>query len=154
MEQALSDFAAIIRALDQRIAALEKKYDTCCAAPAETTAETTAETVAETKPTVEISTGEVSVNLDEFSPDTIQNELWRTFCSISSAGNTAVVTYTGEYPRNIITYDDQTAIATYRNAGAAELRVIRAIEGTLLLTLQAGETGKLSYNGEAWVSVA
>jgi hypothetical protein len=184
MEQALADFTAVIRALDVRIAALEKQCACCgCSVATDTVPapqpeepkpeepkpeepkpeepkpeepkpeEPKPEETKPSAPTPYITDSETLVNLEEYSPDTIQNELWQTFKAISDAGKTAVVTYAGDYPRNIIVYADPATNPMYRNAGAAELRIIQAIEGTLIATLKPDETVGTPYVDGRWSSV-
>ncbi len=164
MEQALADFTAVIRALDVRIAALEKQCACCgCSVATDTvpapqpeepkSEEPKPEETKPTAPTPYITDSETLVNLEEYSPDTIQNELWQTFKAISDAGKTAVVTYAGDQPRNIIVYADPATNPKYRNAGAGELRIIQAIEGTLIATLKPNETVGTPYVDGQWTSV-
>lgn len=116
--------------------------------PVEITVESTLETPVE--PAVE---GETLVNLDAFSGDTIQNELWMTFKQISDSGNLVVVTYSGEGPRNIIVYASEETQPIYRNSSSGELRIIQAIEGTLIATLQPGETVKTARVDGVWITI-
>jgi hypothetical protein len=89
-----------------------------------------------------VADNETLFDLDTFGPDTIQNELWQQFRASSDAGKVSVVVYHGEEARNIIVYADVTTQPVYRNAGLAELRIIQAIAGTHIATLQPGESVK------------
>lgn len=154
MEQALVDFTNVIRALDQRISQLEQQFNSFSITPQ----------VPEVAPVQELCVTQPEsipepikqnneVNLDEYSPDTIQNELWRTFKAISDAGLEVVVKYSGEYPRNVIVYASEETQPVYRNAGPAEMRIIQACEGTLIATVQPGESVKTARVDGLWTSI-
>jgi len=169
MEQALVDFTNVIRALDQRISQLEQQFQSFSIAsqpkpeesiqvpevgPTQELCVTQSETVAETQPeSVPAPSINPEVNLDDYSPDTIQNELWRTFKAISDANLEVVVKYSGDYPRNVIVYATEETQPVYHNAGAAEMRIIQAIEGTLIATLQAGESCKTARVDGVWTKI-
>lgn len=157
MEQALIDFTTVIRALDQRISQLEQAYKSFSIVPqvpevAPSDAPIQELTVTQPEPQSEPSINP-EVNLDEFSPDTIQNELWRTFKAISDANLEVVVKYSGEYPRNVIVYASEETQPVYRNAGPAEMRIIQACEGTLIATVQPGESVKTARVEGTWTNI-
>jgi hypothetical protein len=153
MEQALSDFATLISALDMRIAALEKQCACCgCSVAADVVPEPEPETVVP-QPEPEAAENETIVNLDNHSPDEIQDSLWQTFKAISDSGKTVVVTFAGDHPRNMIVYADDATQPVYRNASIGELRIIQAIEGTLIATLQPGEVVKTARVDGTWTTV-
>jgi hypothetical protein len=167
LADSLNAFAEAIKALDARIAVLEKRCECCCAAeapaPEVAAAEAPAPEVAAAEapapeaapaPEVALADNETLVNLDLYGPDTIQNELWQTFRSISDAGKTSVVSYTGAEARNIIVYADPATQPVYRNAGAAEVRIIQAIAGTHIATLQPGDSVRTACVDEIWCILA
>jgi hypothetical protein len=101
-------------------------------------------------PTVATSENEVLFNLDKFGPDTIQNELWQQFRAASDAEKVSVVYFEGDSPHNVIVYANESTQPVYRNAAAGEVRVIQAIAGTHILTLQPGESGKTCFTDGVW----
>ena len=180
MEQALKDFTSVLLAFEQRISHIEEKFSKLSSDPVETPVETPVEIAVEScaessievldETPVEIAVesmvesiveasleanveGETLVNLDAFSGDTIQNELWQTFKQISDSGMEVIVTYSGEGPRNIIVYASEETQPVYRNSSSGELRIIQAIEGTLIATLQAGESVKTARVDGVWSKI-
>ncbi len=97
-----------------------------------------------------VAENEVLFNLDKFSPDTIQNELWQQFRAASDSEKVSVIYFEGENPHNVIVYASESTQPVYRNAAAGEVRVIQAIAGTHLLTLQPGESGKTCFSEGVW----
>lgn len=154
MEQALVDFTNVIRALDQRIAQLEQEFKSFVVSSQvnpEVHVEAPVEVPTETQPEPEQISNEV--NLDNYSSDTIQNELWMTFKRISDSGQEVIVNYSGEYPRNVIVYASEETQPTYKNNGAAEMRIIQACEGTLIATVQPGESVKTARVDGLWTKI-
>jgi len=181
LADALNTFAEAINALDARIATLERRCE-CCCAPADAAAAeaaaaeaaaaeaaaaeaAAAEAAAAEAAAAEAAAAEAAafgvvlaeneklLNLDIYGPDTIQNELWQTFRAISDEGKAAVVVYSGEYPRNIIVYADPATQPVYRNAGPAEMRIIQSMAGTLIATLQPGESVRTACVDDIWCSI-
>lgn len=153
LADALNTFAEAIKALDARIATLERRCEGCCAAPAPEVA-AAPEVAPAPEVAVALADNEALVNLDLYGPDTIQNELWQTFRAISDAGQTIVVSYTGTEDRNIIVYADPATQPTYRNAGLAEVRIIQAIAGTHIASLQPGQSVRTACIEDVWCILA
>lgn len=148
LADALNAFAEAIKALDARIAALEVRCDCCqksdcCPAAVEAPAVATVEAPV-------VADNEALFDLDTFGPDTIQNELWQQFRATSDAGKISVVIFKEATPRNIIVYADEATQPVYRNAGPAEVRIIQAIAGTHIATLQPGESVKTAFVDGTW----
>ena len=145
LADALHAFAEALKALDARIAVLERKCE-CCCCPVEAPA------VVEAPATPAVADNETLFDLDAFSPDTIQNELWQQFRATSDAGKIAIITFKEATPRNIIVSADEATQPVYRNAGPAEVRVIQAIAGTHIATLQPGESVKTACVDGTWTA--
>ena len=175
MESAFSTITSYLITLEGRIVSLEAEITAlrstcaaCCPAstagsaccPASTAGSATSEpavaesSVAESSaaPDVATSENEVLFNLDKFGPETIQNELWQQFRAASDAEKVSVVYFEGDSPHNVIVYANESTQPVYRNAAAGEVRVIQAIAGTHLLTLQPGESGKTCFTDGVWAS--
>jgi hypothetical protein len=132
MEAAITAFATILRDLDARISALE------------------ATKAHENPARVDL---EEYINLDNYSPDWVQDAMHILVSEITDAGKVAVFTYEQDYPRQAICDPEPKPDGTirhFRNAGVAPLKIrLHGIWQTLLV-LQPGESGDIIYSNGHW----